>query len=166
MARPRHRDMRFNDAILGAAFLALALFIITSASGFHTPPGQKFGPGFFPIIVASVMAAAALGLVAKGLLARRGQRWMELDGWFSKPRLVLQGAAVFGFLVAYGLLSEVLGFLVLAPLLLWGLIWLLWGRPLVALAIAAASSFAIHQFFVQVLLVPLPGGIVPYFKLF
>jgi len=159
VARPRHRDMRFNDAILGAAFLALALFIITSASGFHTPPGQKFGPGFFPIIVASVMAAAALGLVAKGLLARRGQRWMELDGWFSKPRLVLQGAAVFGFLVAYGLLSEVLGFLVLAPLLLWG-------RPLVALAIAAASSFAIHQFFVQVLLVPLPWGIVPYFKLF
>jgi hypothetical protein len=79
---------------------------------------------------------------------------------------VLQGAAVFGFLVAYALLSEALGFLVLAPLLLWGLIWLLWGRPFVALLIATSSSLAIHQFFVQVLLVPLPWGIVPYFKLF
>lgn len=158
--------MRFNDAILGAAFLALALFVISSASGFHTPPGQKFGPGFFPVIVASVMAAAALGLIAKGLLARQRARLVELDPWLSRPRLVLQGAAVFGFLVAYALLSETLGFLVVAPLLLWGLVWLLWGRPVAALAIAAAASFAIHQFFVQVLLVPLPWGIVPYFKLF
>ena len=46
------------------------------------------------------------------------------------------------------------------------LIWLLWGHPMVALVIAAGASFAIHQFFVQVLLVPLPWGIVPYFKLF
>ena len=158
--------MRFNDAVLGAAFLALAAFIISSASGFHVPPGQKFGPGFFPTIVASVMAAAALGLVAKGLLARRRARLVELDPWLSQPRLVLQGAAVFAFLVASALLSETLGFLVLAPLLLWGLISLLWGRPLVALLIAAASRFAIHQFFVQVLLVPLPWGLVPYFKLF
>lgn len=158
--------MRFNDAVLGAAFLALALFIIFSASGFHTPPGQKFGPGFFPTIIASVMAVAALGLIAKGLIARHGTRLVEFDAWCSNPRLVLQGVAVFAFLVAYALLSEVLGFLVLAPLLLWGLIWLLWGHPVVALAIAAGSSFAIHQFFVQVLLVPLPWGIVPYFKLF
>jgi putative tricarboxylic transport membrane protein len=158
--------MRFNDTLVGAAFLALALFIIVNASGFHTPPGQKFGPGFFPTIVACVMAAAALGLIAKGLILRRGAPLVEFDAWCSRPRLVLQGVAVFGFLVAYGLLSEALGFLVLAPLLLWGLIWLLWGHPVLALAIAAGASFAIHQFFVQVLLVPLPWGIVPYFKLF
>ncbi|MBL8571864.1 MAG: tripartite tricarboxylate transporter TctB family protein [Phreatobacter sp.] len=158
--------MRFNDAILGAIFLALALGMIALTQGFHTPQGQKFGPGFFPTIVASVMAVAAIGLIVKGLVNRAAHPWIELDPWFSKPRLVLQGASVFGFLLAYLLFSEELGFLVVAPVLLWGLIWLLWGHPFVALAVAVASSFVIHQFFVQVLLVPLPWGIVPYFKLF
>ena len=159
--------MRFNDIVLGAAFLALAAFIILSAAGFHTPPGQKFGPGFFPTIVAAVMGLAALGLIAKGVVNRSGgARMLELDAWTSRPRLVLHGVAVFAFLVLYLLFSEWLGFLIVAPLLLWGLIALLWGRPVPALAIAVASSFAIHQFFVQVLLVPLPWGIVPYFKLF
>jgi cytochrome c-type biogenesis protein CcmH/NrfF len=55
---------------------------------------------------------------------------------------------------------------VVAPPLLWGLIALLWGRPFVALLIALVASFMIHQFFVRMLLVPLPWGIVPYFKLF
>jgi putative tricarboxylic transport membrane protein len=158
--------MKFNDTILGAIFLALALGLIALAQGFHTPPGQRFGPAFFPTIVASVMAAAALGLIVKGVLARPGRRWLELDEWFRAPRRVLQGASIFAFLLAYLLLSEQLGFLVLAPLLLWGLIWLLWGNPVAALAIAAIASFVIHQFFVQVLLVPLPWGIVPYFRLF
>jgi len=158
--------MRLNDTLLGALFLALAIGLILGAQGFHTPPGQKFGPGFFPTIVAGVMAAAALGLIAKGLVNRSGRPWVELDSWFSNPRLVLQGASVFLFLLAYLLLSEQLGFLVVAPILLWALIWLLWGNPLWALAIAVAASFVIHQFFVQVLLVPLPWGLVPYFKLF
>jgi putative tricarboxylic transport membrane protein len=159
--------MRFNDAVLGLVFLALAAFIILSAAGFHTPPGQKFGPGFFPTIVASVMGIAAIGLVVKGLLARRdGGRLVDLDPWVSRPRLLLHGVSVFAFLVGYLLLSERLGFLIVAPLLLWALIWLLWGHPVIALAIAVGSSFCIHQFFVQVLLVPLPWGIIPYFKLF
>jgi putative tricarboxylic transport membrane protein len=158
--------MRLNDTLLGALFLALAIGMIATAQGFHTPPGQKFGPGFFPTIIATVMGAAAVGLIVKGLVNRTGRRWVELDPWFSSPRLVLHGISVFAFLLAYLLLSETLGFLVVAPPLLWALIWLLWGRPLPALLIATVSSFVIHQFFVQVLLVPLPWGIVPYFKLF
>lgn len=159
--------MRFNDAVLGALFLALSAFIILSSAGFHTPPGQKFGPGFFPTITAAVMGIAAAGLVLKGILQRRaGGRIVDLDPWLSSPRLVLHGVSVFAFLVAYLLLSEWLGFLIVAPLLLWALIWLLWGHPAIALAIAVGSSFCIHQFFVQVLLVPLPWGIIPYFKLF
>lgn len=165
-AAPIPGPMRLNDTLLGAIFLALALGMIAVAQGFHTPPGQKFGPGFFPTIIASVMGAAAIGLILKGLVNRGSRRWVELDSWFSNPRMILQGASVFVFLLAYLLLSESLGFLVLAPLLLWALIWLLWGNPLWALLIAICASFVIHQFFVQVLLVPLPWGLVPYFKLF
>lgn len=158
--------MKFNDAVVGAAFVALAALLIGLIQGFHTPPGQKFGPGFFPTITACMMGLAGLGLVVKGLVNRGGGPWVTLDPWFGDRRLALQGASVFAAIVAYLLFSESLGFLVVAPLILWGLIALLWGRTAVALAIALAASFAIHQFFVQVLLVPLPWGIVPYFRLF
>ena len=158
--------MRLNDTLLGAIFLALAVGMIAMAQGFHTPPGQKFGPGFFPTIIGSVMGVAAIGLILKGLVNREGRGWIDLDPWFSSPRLLLQGASVFVFLIAYLLLSEDLGFLIVAPILLWALIWLLWGNPLWALLIALLASFVIHQFFVQVLLVPLPWGLIPYFKLF
>jgi putative tricarboxylic transport membrane protein len=165
-AAPIPDPMRLNDALLGAIFLALAIGMIAVAQGFHTPAGQKFGPAFFPTIIATVMGAAAIGLILKGRVNRAGRPWVELDAWFSNPRLILQGASVFAFLLAYLLLSEDLGFLVVAPILLWALIWLLWGNPLWALLIAVLASFVIHQFFVQVLLVPLPWGLVPYFKLF
>ena len=57
--------MKFNDVIVGAAFVALAALLIALAHGFHVPPGQKFGPGFFPTITAGVMGLAGLGLVVK-----------------------------------------------------------------------------------------------------
>lgn len=158
--------MKFNDAILGLVFLALAATMIGLAQGFHVPPGQKFGPGFFPTIIGSVMGAAALGLIAKGIANRATQPLVQLDAWFGKPRLVLHAASVFAILVVYILLSEALGFLVVAPPLLWWLIALLWGRPLPALLIALIATFVIHQFFVRLLLVPLPWGIVPYFQIF
>jgi putative tricarboxylic transport membrane protein len=157
--------MRFNDSLVGAVFLALAIAIIVTASGFHTPPGQRFGPGFFPTIVASVMAVAAIAMILRGLVSGR-RAWIELDSWVSQPAGVVRGASIFAFLLLYLVLSEPLGFLVVAPMLLWGLIWLLWGRPVAALGIALVASFLVHQFFVQLLLVPLPWGLVPYFKLF
>lgn len=158
--------MKFNDTIVGAAFVALAIAMIVIARGFHVPVGQKFGPAFFPTIIAIIMGGAGLVLVVRGVANRRTQRLVELEGWVRDPQRVANGLAIFGFLLAYLLLSEPLGFLVIAPLAMWGLIWRLWGHPLASLAISAIASFLIHQFFVQVLLVPLPWGIVPYFKLF
>jgi putative tricarboxylic transport membrane protein len=158
--------MKFNDAIIGAAVLLLAAVMVGMAQGFHTPPGQKFGPGFFPTIVGAIMGVSAVILILRGWLARRSVPWLTLDAWFSDRRLLLHGAAIFGALLVYLLASESVGFLVVAPLLLWGLIILYWGRPVAALAIALVASFVIHQFFVSVLLVPLPWGVVPYFKLF
>ncbi len=158
--------MKFNDAIVGAAFVALAVLLIALGQGFHVPPGQKFGPAFFPTITATVMGLAGAGLVVKGLVNRAGRPWLTLDPWFGNRRLVLHGVAIFLVIIAYIAFSEALGFLIVAPLILWGLIALLWGRPLAALAIALVASFALHQFFVQLLLVPLPWGIVPYFRLF
>lgn len=158
--------MKFNDTVVGAFFAALAAAMILLARGFHVPVGQKFGPAFFPTIVAAIMGVAGLVLVARGIANRRSQPLLELEPWTRDPGRVLNGLAIFGFLLFYLLFSEALGFLVVAPLAMWGLVWRLWGNPVASLAIAVAASFLIHQFFVQLLLVPLPWGIVPYFKLF
>lgn len=156
--------MRFNDAITGAFFLALALGIIVVSTGFHTPPGQRFGPGLFPVCTALLMAAAGCALIRKGLRNLYAHPWVKLADWWRKPRLVLNGAAILGALLAYLLLVETVGFLILVPLVLWGLIGLLWGRPMMALPIAVLAALVIHLFFVELLKVPLPWGWVPYFK--
>ncbi len=157
--------MRFNDTITGAFFITLAFGIIVLSTGFHTPSGQRFGPGLFPVCTALLMGAAGSGLVVKGWLNRQTHPWVTLADWWREPKLVLNGAAIFGALLAYLLLSELIGFLILVPLILWGLIGLLWGRPWTALLIAVLASFATHVFFVELLKVPLPWGWVPYFKL-
>ena len=157
--------MRFNDTITGAFFVALALGIIVLSVGFHTPPGQRFGPGLFPVCTALLMAAGGSGLIVKGWVNREGQPWVVLADWWRAPRLVLNGASIFAALLAYLLLSEDVGFLIVVPLILWSLIGLLWGRPMLALLIAVLASLATHFFFVELLKVPLPWGWVPYFKL-
>ncbi len=157
--------MRFNDTITGGFFVALALAIIVLTTGFHTPPGQRFGPGLFPVCTALLMAAAGGGLMVKGWVNRATHPWVTLAEWWREPRLVLNGAAIFGGLLAYLLLAEDLGFLIVVPFILWGLIALLWGRPATALVIAVLASFGTHIFFVELLKVPLPWGLVPYFKL-
>ena len=63
------------------------------------------------------------------------------------------------------MLSEELGFLVVATTILWGLISLLWGRVGMGFVIAVVAAFVTHFFFVELLRVPLPWGVVPYFKL-
>ena len=53
-----------------------------------------------------------------------------------------------------------LGYLPTAAVLLFALVWQLWRRPWAALAVAAVGSVLTHQFFVAVLSVPLPWGVL------
>jgi len=157
--------MRFNDLITGCFFLLLGLGVILMSMDFNTPAGQRFGPGLFPIVTATMMALAGAGLMVKGWRARQAQRWIVLEGWWREPRRVFQGASVFASLIFYLLLSEELGFLIVATTILWGLISLLWGRVGMGFVIAVVAAFVTHFFFVELLRVPLPWGVVPYFKL-
>ena len=84
--------MRFNDTITGAFFVAVALGIIALSTGFHTPTGQRFGPGLFPVCTALLMAAGGAGLIVKGWLNRRTHPWVTLADWWRDPKLVLNKA--------------------------------------------------------------------------
>ncbi len=157
--------MRFSNLVIGAFFIALAIGIIFLSAGFDASAGQRFGPGLFPTCTALLMGAAGSALFIKALLQREVRPWVELADWWREKRLVLNGASIFVTLFLYLFFSEVVGFLILVPLLLWGLIALLWGRVWTALVIGVLASLGIHLFFVELLKVPLPWGLVPYFKL-
>ncbi|MBL8661930.1 MAG: tripartite tricarboxylate transporter TctB family protein [Candidatus Odyssella sp.] len=160
--------MRFHDSVIGLIAVMIGGFVLYQASAFQNFQSHQlaYGPGFFPSIVAMVLIAAGLVLTFSRLSSLRRAGWIEIEPWLRTPRLVLNAAAVLLSVVVYILAADAVGFLIVAPAILFVLLVLLWGRPAWALVIALATTFAIHQFFVVVLLVPLPWGIVPFFNLF
>ncbi len=43
--------MKFNDILIAAIFLILAVTVVVSAQGFPPSPGQPVGPALFPTVV-------------------------------------------------------------------------------------------------------------------
>lgn len=160
--------MRFHDSVIGVVAMIIGGFVLWQASAFQNFQSHQlaYGPGFFPSIVAIVLMVAGFVLAVGHLSSLRLTGWVEIEPWLRTPRLVLNAAAVLLSVIVYILTADAVGFLIVAPAILFVLIVLLWGRPAWALVIALATAFAIHQFFVVVLLVPLPWGVVPFFSLF
>ncbi len=71
--------MKFNDAAIGAVLVVLGVFIVWHIQGYPAMPGQKFGPAWFPGIVAAGLAICGAMLVVQG--ARSRAPWVALDGW-------------------------------------------------------------------------------------
>ncbi len=160
--------MRFHDSVIGVIAMIIGAFVLWQASAFQNFQSHQlaYGPGFFPSIVAIVLMVAGFVLAVSHLSSLRLAGWVEIEPWLRTPRLVLNAAAVLLSVIVYILVADAVGFLIVAPAILFVLIVLLWGRPAWAAVISVVTAFAIHQFFVVVLLVPLPWGVVPFFSLF
>lgn len=153
--------MRFNDAVVGAAFLAIAAAMIAMTFSFPAFPGQQYGPNLFPrIIGAGIIGCSAL-LVVRGLRERAaGGRWLQRDDWTGIPRRVASFALMLAAMAFYVVASEPLGFIPCAFLI--QLVLFLWFgvRPLTAGVVAAAMTLLVHWFFGSMMRVPLPRGIL------
>jgi putative tricarboxylic transport membrane protein len=153
--------MKVNDAITGAVLLALGLVILWHIQGFPPMPGQRFGPAWFPGIIAAGLAGCGLVLMVQGV--RGHAPWVTLDGWMRRARPLAGFASVIAGLVAYVVLADPLGFHLTGFLLL-----LLWMRILgtrwpTALAVAIVSPVVLHLAFYKLLRVPLPWGVLERF---
>lgn len=152
--------MKVNDALTGAALVALGAVVLWHIQGFPPMPGQKFGPAWFP------------GLVAAGLVACGGllilQRWraatplplVAWPGWIRRVRPVFGVISLLAGLLLYVALADRLGFHLTATALL-----VLWSRALGAswrraLPFAVLATLAIHLAFYKLLKVPLPWGLL------
>ena len=121
-------------------------------------PGQRFGPAWFPGLVAVGLGICGLLLVYAGV--RRGAPWLALPDWMFRRRPAIGVAAVVGGLMFYIFAADTLGFHIVGIALLF-----LWTRLLgatwrTAATVAVLATLAIHLSFYKVLRIPLPWGLL------
>ena len=156
-------DMKINDAIFGAIFALLGAVILVHVQSFPNIPGQQYGAAIFPGLVAAGFVVCGVLLVMSGTRARGAQPWFEGGAWLGSPRHVVAALAIVVGVAAYMALADVVGFLIVAPLLL-----VLWFRVLgvrwgPAVLSAVVTTLVIWYSFYRLLRVPLPWGVLtPY----
>ncbi|MBU8537747.1 tripartite tricarboxylate transporter TctB family protein [Falsiroseomonas tokyonensis] len=150
--------MRMNDALLGALLLGFAGWVWWLTTFFPSFPGQDYGPNLFPRILAAGIGFCALVLLLRGL--RQRAPLLVVEGWMAQPRRVVSFLLIPLASLAYILVSDPLGFIPTAFLLLLGLFLWFQARPVVALPVAAGMTLLVHWFFAGLMRVPLPRGVL------
>ena len=154
--------MKVNDSVSGIAFILCAALIFYMTREFSVLPGQAYGAAFFPRTIAVLMVLLGGVLVAHGVRQRGSEPWAEALGWMRSPRHVGNFALVIGTLILYILVSDLLGFLITASVILFALLSCLRGRSywISSLVIALVATIGLQMFFAQLLRVPLPWGVL------
>jgi putative tricarboxylic transport membrane protein len=151
--------MRFNDAVVGFAFILLAGAMIAMTFTFPPFPGQKYGPSLFPRIIGGGIILFSLLLMLREWRGG-GRPLLVLDGWARRPGRLASFALMLAAMVFYLLASEPLGFMPTAFLIQLGLFLWFGVRPVTALIVAVVMTIAVQYFFGNLMRVPLPRGIL------
>ena len=152
--------MKLNDAVFGVLLLLLGGAVLFVVQGFPKIPGQQVGPALFPGLIAVGLCIGGAMLLVRGWAARHDAAWFRPGAWVRSPRHVLAFLLVPASVVFYMLVSEKLGFLPTASIVLAALFCLLRVPPGRALLIAVIASLVIHFAFYKLLRVPLPWGVL------
>ena len=155
--------MKINDAIFGALFVLLGVVIVVHVQSFPKIPGQQIGPAIFPGLVSAGLAVCGVLLILSGLRQRAQEPWFETAEWMRSSRHIGAFAAIVAGVVAYILFANAVGFLLLAPVLLFVWFKVLGVRTGMALAVALVATLIIWYAFYKLLRVPLPWGVLTGF---
>jgi putative tricarboxylic transport membrane protein len=120
-------------------------------------PGQKFGPAWFPGLIASGLGICGLLLVVSGV--RQGGPWLALPDWVFRRRPLAGVASVVVGLLFYILAADALGFHIVGIALLVFWMRLLGASWRVAIVVGLVATVAIHLSFYKILRIPLPWGL-------
>jgi putative tricarboxylic transport membrane protein len=151
--------LRANDVISGLVLIILSLAMIALTIHFPDFPGQKYGPALFPRILGVGVIICGLFIMWNGVQARRaGAPWVEIAPWIYEPWRVGSFLITLGMILLYILVSETVGFILIALVFLGGLFLWLGVRPVTAMLIAVVATVSIQYFFGTLLRVPLPRG--------
>jgi len=153
--------MRVSDVISGALFLALAVFIFVYARTLPPMPGQRYGAGAFPTLIALGLGGFALLMIVQAWRRRApGTHWVELAPWARDGKTLGNFLLALALILVYVFFSERVGFISLSVVILVILFW----RQGVSLRrgaiVALGATLAIQVAFSDLLRVPLPRGIL------
>lgn len=152
--------MRFNDAVTGAIILAFAVAIVAIAQTFQPVPGEAYGPNLFPSLIGIGLGLCAIILIVGGIRRRHVTDLAQFDPWVRDRQSLITVALVPLGVVFYVLAVEHLGFILCSFIILVTLLYRLRRRALSSLIIAAAATGIIQGIFGNLLLVPLPLGLL------
>ena len=155
--------MKINDAIIGAVLALLGIVVLFHVQSFPKIPGQQYGPGLFPGSIAVGFLVCGVLLIVSGVRERAGARWVAPEAWVRSPRHVRAVIAIVGGLAVYIALADVVGFLILAPILMFVWFVALGVRLRIAIIAAALTTLVIWFVFYKLLRVPLPWGVLTRF---
>jgi putative tricarboxylic transport membrane protein len=161
--------MLLSDKITGGAVAVLGGLAFAYGSQLPPVPGQQVGPSAFPMVIGIGLVLCG-GLIMFGI----GHRFEEvaeadlaehtapeqlapLPAW--RNWLALLPPALLAF---YALVSETLGFLPTAAIMVLVASLAFGARPKLAVPLALLAPLAINLIFLKLLRVPLPGGLLPF----
>jgi len=155
--------VKVNDAVFGALLFVLGLAVLVHVQSFPKIHGQNVGPALFPGLVAAVLVVCAVLLMVSGLRTRGGAAGVEPLPWVRSRRHAWAFVAVIGATIAYIVLADAVGFLIVAPLALLAMFIAFGVRPVTAVVVAVIGTLAIWYAFYKLLRVPLPWGVLERF---
>ena len=79
--------MKINDAVFGAVFALLGAVILVHVQSFPKIPGQDYGPGIFPGLIAVGLLVCGVMLVVSGLRQRASHAWFAGSDWMRSRRV-------------------------------------------------------------------------------
>jgi putative tricarboxylic transport membrane protein len=120
-------------------------------------PGQRFGPAWFPGVIAAGLGICGVLLIVAGV--RQAAPWLAVPDWILRRRPFLGVAAVLGGLVFYIVAADKLGFHITGIALLAFWVRILGGSWRMAAAVGVVGTVAIHLSFYKLLRIPLPWGL-------
>jgi putative tricarboxylic transport membrane protein len=153
--------MRVSDVISGALFLALAIFIFVYAQLLPPMPGQRYGAGAFPTLIALGLAGFSILMMVQAWRKRApGVRWAEWAAWARDRRTAGNFLLALVLILVYVFFSERVGFIPLSIAILFILFWRQGVSLPTGAIVAVVATLAIQVSFSDLLRVPLPRGIL------
>ncbi len=152
--------MRFSDFALGLGVAVFGIAVLLHVRTFPEIPGMQYGPAFFPGLIGAAFLICGVALVVGSVVrgAALTERFAERPAWFGDRLAVWRAVGVVLSVVAYALVSPVLGFLLTVALLTAGLLLLMGVRWVVVVPLMVLLPLFLHYGFAQGLRVPLPRG--------
>jgi putative tricarboxylic transport membrane protein len=151
--------MKISDTVVGAGFVMAGALIFAGTLSYPPLDDGQPGPSLFPRLVAALMAGFGATLSVKGFRARDVSEALHWRGLHRSTGFV-NAVFVLAGVLAYIVLVERLGFLIVGAVVIFVLMWRLEVRWPRALVIAVVFNALVHLLFAKILRVPLPLGLL------